>query len=316
MEKNFLPLLTDEKAEQVSTIGQQDWVVIKANEIYKFPVIKGPGYISLLTIASMLGNGNGIPNWIHEMLKKRKLLGQLLYRDVNYLKKLRLKIFFDDFKSPKVDVPFADFFGAGLGKYVQYDSLYLGMTSGSFYCRFPMMFKKECVVQLENLGDDDLVLYGEISYHKVDRLPDDWSYFRSDHNNKKAVNREPITILDIEGRGHYVGCSVAIKGESTSKSLTFLEGDVRMYIDAGQQPDIEYTGTEDYFMGGWYFIKGCFSTPDHGCLVKDWWGRRIQAYRFHTDKIPFSEKIKITLDHGEKNEVLGEYSTVAYWYQK
>lgn len=42
----------------------------------------------------------------------------------------------------------------------------------------------------------------------------------------------------------------------------------------------------------------------------------MSAYRFHVDDpIFFEESLSITLDHGLKNRMSGNYSCVACWYQ-
>jgi hypothetical protein len=124
---------------------------------------------------------------------------------------------------------------------------------------------------------------------------------------------KPYIILETEGKGHYIGCVLNI--ENVGKGLDYLmEGDLRIYVDDQQEPIYRSTGTEDYFLSGWYFAGGKFAGPFHGLTIKE--ADRLSAYRFHIyDPIPFKKRLKVTIDHGEHNEALGCYSSCAYWYQ-
>ena len=43
-----------------------------------------------------------------------------------------------------------------------------------------------------------------------------------------------------------------------------LEGDERISVDGSRSPQIHGTGLEDFFSGGFYFIRGAFTLPTHG----------------------------------------------------
>jgi hypothetical protein len=43
---------------------------------------------------------------------------------------------------------------------------------------------------------------------------------------------------------------------------------------------------------------------------------RLSQYRFHPEGIPFKQSIRITVHHGEFDEVEANFSSVAYWYQQ
>jgi hypothetical protein len=44
--------------------------------------------------------------------------------------------------------------------------------------------------------------------------------------------------------------------------------------------------------------------------------QRLSQYRFHPEGIPFQKSIRITVHHGEFDEVAANFSSVAYWYQQ
>ena len=70
-----------------------------------------------------------------------------------HLKKLVLRIYWDDDPLPAVETPIGDFFGLGLGKYVTYESAPLSVGSqkalNSF---FVMPFRKSARITLTNEG--------------------------------------------------------------------------------------------------------------------------------------------------------------------
>ncbi len=43
---------------------------------------------------------------------------------------------------------------------------------------------------------------------------------------------------------------------------------------------------------------------------------KVCVYRYHIlDPIPFTKKIKVSIEHGHANDLANDYSSVAYWYQ-
>jgi hypothetical protein len=101
------------------------------------------------------------------------------------------------------------------------------------------------------------------------------------------------------------------------RSLWYLEGNERVFVDGEAAPSVLGTGTEDYFSSGWYFDTGPYSAPYHGAPIKDTTSGRISAYRWHIeDPIPFTQRLDFTIEHGGTNDTPGtDYSSVAYWYQ-
>ncbi|MBN2366833.1 MAG: DUF2961 domain-containing protein, partial [Calditrichaeota bacterium] len=54
-------------------------------------------------------------------------------RDPYFLRRIVLRMYWDDEKNPSVEVPVGDFFGTGF-RYKHYLSQFLGMSSGGYYC--------------------------------------------------------------------------------------------------------------------------------------------------------------------------------------
>lgn len=110
----------------------------------------GPGEKSVLVDHTSPGvitrmwftiNGWFWENW--DLSKER-------WPDPTILKMLILRIYWDGEDYPSVECPIGDFFGIGHCEYKHYMSKYIGMSSGGFYCYFPMPFKK-VRIEVENL---------------------------------------------------------------------------------------------------------------------------------------------------------------------
>lgn len=233
-------------------------------------------------------------------------------------RQLIVRAYWDDEETPSVEVPVADFFGVGFGRWVDYVSAPLNMTSGGYNSYWAMPFRRRARITVENRSPVTIDrLYYNVDVEAVERLPDDALYFHAQFRRADSRPGTPITVLEAEGRGHYVGTVLAMQPRHGT-SLWYLEGNERVFVDGDStMPRVLGTGTEDYFSSGWYFDTGPYSAPWHGAPIKDTTSGRISAYRWHVpDPIPFAQRLRFTIEHGGTNETQGvDYSSVAYWYQ-
>jgi hypothetical protein len=291
-----LPVLKDSRLRQVSstdtTGGNDDFIPIAAGATAVIADLKGPGVIVgfWCTVASP---------------------------DKYYLRRTLLRFYWDGESSPSVDVPLGDFFGTGM-QYKQYVTPYIGMSSGGFYCYFPMPFNISARVEVVNqTGQEITSFYYHIDYQQLARpLEPEMAYFHASwHREPRTDPHHSYTILEAEGRGHFVGLNMSM--QSYNNDTQFLEGNELVYVDGEKKPSITGTGTEDYFNSGWYFNRGEFAAPYHGLILKDDSLHRIAAYRFHIqDAIPFTSSLRFTIEHGNQNVEIADYASTAYWYQK
>jgi hypothetical protein len=234
-------------------------------------------------------------------------------RDPHYLRRIALKMYWDDEAEPSVRAPLGDFFGNGFDKR-HYVALPMGISSGGFYVYLPMPFKRRARIVVENgTGRTIDAFYYNIDLVQVDKLPDNVATFHAWWNrDPRTTSTNPHLIIDAKGSGYFVGLSM--NTESHAGHIGFLEGDEIFNID-GEFRGMG-TGTEDYFNGGWYFDQGEFAAPYHGVVVKDDELARVAAYRWHVvDPVAFQDSIRIELEHGHANEEVADYATMAYWYQ-
>src|ERR1700712_2331695 len=90
-----------------------------------------------------------------------------------------LRFYWDDEESPSIEVPVGDFFCMGWGQYSPLSSLPVTVTPGSaFNCYWKMPFRKKCRITMENLDDEDMVLYYQVDYI-LTAVPDDAGYFHA-----------------------------------------------------------------------------------------------------------------------------------------
>lgn len=214
--------------------------------------------------------------------------------DTTILKKLILRIYWDDNKFPSVEAPFGDFFGVGHCEYKHFVSKYIGMSSGGFYCYLPMPFNK-VKIEVENLHDKSIPhVFLNANYTSYEVLPSDAGRFHCMYNSGTNTGSEPQYIVKTRGKGHFVGCCVSMQSWLPNY-LGYLEAPEYIFIDDDfeeKTPVIVGTGLEDYFNGGWYFRDGEFNAPLHGVPLKDPLRSMISMYRFHeTDPIFFDKSL-------------------------
>ena len=250
----------------------------------------------------------------------------------NLLTNLWVRMTWDGASEPQVYAPLGLFFGTGFGEH-EVRSLPIGMSSSNaYYCYFPMPFWSDALVQLENKGATTV---SDIAY-EISAISNRYEQTHAGHfyatARSSVLTSDPddrdYIVLDEEGRGHYVGCVLAMQAshENEDLDLRYLEGDERIYVDGSLSPSIYGTGNEDYFNGGWYFNKGAFTLPCHGAPYLDHDAEptsrtnRTSAYRFHlSDVIPFRTQFRFGIEHGDcyrSRNLPGAYSSVAFFYKQ
>lgn len=290
-----LPGLKTWKTKQLSssdpTGGNMDFIPVPAGKTVKLGEVKGSGWVSRA--------------WFTVMCP-----------DKDVYRKLILRFYWDGEENPSVETPFGDFFGVGFSEYAQNTSLIQGVTSGGFYSYWPMPFTKGARFEARNIGEVDIShLYFGIQIHETEVDENVPRFHAKWRRENPTTIGENYTILEAKGRGHYCGVVLSMQ-EYDKGSRQMLEGDEMIWVDGEAEPSIKGTGTEDYFQGGWYWENGPFSAPFHGLTVGDKMNSKYCAYRLHIpDPIPFTEDIRVTIEHGSSNMLQQDYSSLAYWYQ-
>ena len=241
-------------------------------------------------------------------------------------RELLLRIYWDGEEHPSVLCPVGDFFCDPYGPEtsLQFATPFFGNASRHWYCYLPMPFSSGARIEVANQGekDDNIVAY-DATVMEWDHCPPNLGRFHAAWRRENPT--EPgkrYTVLEAKGQGHFIGVSLAVQG--FEKTLSYLEGFPFIYVDGSSEPSLKYWGTEDFFGGSHYFVRGPFAGPYSGATVVSKEQGRFAGYRlFIKDAIPFHSEIKVQLAHGmffSGGKMMSysgqaDYTSVAYWYQ-
>lgn len=326
-----LPRLRSSRRRRVSSWdrsgGNDDRLTVQPGSVAPLADIQGPGSISHI--------------WCTVALPMRHAMDIV---EADYLRRLVLRITWDDAAHPSVLVPLGDFFGVGHARTVNFVSAPLQMSpedGKAFNCWFHMPFNRRARVELvSELAIEPVYFYYYIDYEVFDALDEELGYFHAqwrcerptdgipqgaETNRQFQIEGENLTgagnyvILDAAGRGHYVGCVLNIRNlRDTTEWNWYGEGDDMIFIDDEPfPPSLHGTGTEDYFNTAWCPTQS-YSAPYHGITLPGGpnWTGDVSLYRFHIeDPVTFTRSIRVTIEHGHANKRSDDFSSVAYWYQ-
>jgi hypothetical protein len=257
-----------------------------------------------------------------------------------HLKRIVLRIYWDNEKEASVETPIGDFFGLGGGEYFGWQSEFLSVGNAkALNCFFPMPYAKHARVTITNDGKMGIsAFYYNIDYRTdAHPLPPHTLYFHAQYRQAQPAhgwtgawysNADPLVVYtrNNDGKDNYVWFEAQGEGQYVGVTMSVLqnqdgwwgEGDDMFIIDGEKQPSIGGTGTEDYFLGAWDFGGSAFSYQLYGAPVvgHEEAGSRSSVYRFHLDSpIPFNKSMKATIEHGHGNHRSDNFYSVAYWYQ-
>lgn len=235
-----------------------------------------------------------------------------------YGRKIILRMFWDDEKSPSVETPIGDFFGVGHGLNRNFSSLPINCSSQgrARNCYWYMPFRKSARITVTNEGTRTVgAFYYYIDYRELAELRPDTPYFHAQYRQEMPCQAgKNYLFFEAVGRGHYVGCNLSILQRAMG---WWGEGDDMISIDGENTPSLHGTGSEDYFSDAWGMRED--ENPFYGCPLQEpdfRTGSKATVYRFHIpDPIPFKKSIRVTIEHGHANDRSDYFSSVAYWYQ-
>jgi hypothetical protein len=119
------------------------------------------------------------------------------------------------------------------------------------------------------------------------------------------VELEPLQIFDI-CQSSRAGALYQVTLAVASKNFNFLEAVLRAYMDGAKDSLLLSSGTEDYFLGTYYFNRGMYHFPIAGLTHKEQDADgtcRFSAYRFHDeDPIIFQKGFRLAWRNGEEKD--------------
>lgn len=259
-----------------------------------------------------------------------------------HLKKVVLRMYWDDEQGPSVEAPIGDFFGLGLGTYTVFHSaLVVVAPDKALNAYFPMPFAKHAKITVTNEGSQTISdFYWNIDWVSLPALPAGTAYFHAQYrqctpcsgwykgnfygNDFGEARKDPrwrnqsgdgnYVMLQTQGDGQFVGVTFSVFQNQWGG---WNEGDEMIWIDGEKEPRIHGTGGEDYFNGAWGFSH-LYSFPLVGLTeFHDWEpGSRFSHYRWHLEApVRFRKSIKVTIEDGHANLRSDNLFSVAYWYQ-
>lgn len=244
-----------------------------------------------------------------------------------FLRDMVIRIYWENSPTPSVEVPLGDFFALGHARQYVVTSapICVGDNTKALNCYWPMPFHKHARIELLNNGRRSIRrVYFNISY-ELGPQPSEQGLFHAEFRRDPNLRTQPheanktgkdnYVILETEGRGQYVGCTLSVDAQPGG---WWGEGDEMIFIDHAERPTITGTGSEDYFCNAWGF-QNAFSNPYYGCPLLEQLAdgsSLTTVYRWHIpDPVRFSRHIRVTIEHLFKPNVINDYSSVAYWYQ-
>jgi Protein of unknown function (DUF2961) len=236
-----------------------------------------------------------------------------------------VRFYWDDEKTPSIEVPMTDFFAVGHELFAPVNSLPVIVNAkAALNCYWPMPFRKHAKVTFTNDSDKDLTLLAyQITYAET-KVPVNAGYFHAQWRRDTTARSHPLhTILDgVQGQGRYVGTFLAYTQLADG---WFGEGEVKFFIDGDSKfPTINGTGTEDYF-GASYGFPENYTTAYAGNTLHHAGKEgppKWSLYRWHLmDPISFQKDLKVTIQtlgwwpNSKYQPLSDDVASVAYWYQ-
>lgn len=184
----------------------------------------------------------------------------------------------------------------------RFRSLLLGFDDDTYYIYFPMPHRRQLRLQIEQPGAATIQVD---TLHQRTWPEREHYYFRAERVQETPQPGKDVILLRSSGAGHYVGAILEINDR-------IAEGDDRFYVDGEPYPPAWHgTGTDDYFRGV-STTSPPLTRPLYGILGMN--APRV-AYRFHlADRLNFTHGAVIGFEHGARNESVGPYRGVVFWY--
>lgn len=242
---------------------------------------------------------------------------------------LRLRIEFDGEQT--VDAPVGEFYGSGLGENDVRSLMYAMDTADDGWYRswWPMPYGQSAEVTLVN--ESSVALEAGSSSITYARDPSiarglrggspSLGYFQAESRRGDTEFGRDWVFLDVVGHGKFVGVNHTMEGRITGGNIrNYLEGDERVYVDGSRTPQLNGTGSEDFYEGGWYFNRNEFSNPTNGAPEMETRGfgcahQCDAAYRLLIgDAVEFRSGLRFGIEHGPTANEPAVYGSTAFWY--
>ncbi len=234
-------------------------------------------------------------------------------RSPQMLRSLVLQMYWDNETTPAVSVPFADFFGVGLGRTTAFQNALFANAEGRAFVSFiAMPFKKGARIVVTNESGKSLRnIFFDVDYSLLSSWNDNYLYFHACWRRDTAttVGKDFELLPQVNGRGRFLGTNIGVNGNPAYRKSWFGEGEVKMFLDGDKEyPTINGTGTEDYIGTGWG--QGRFINNYSGCTVASDSLLQWAFYRYHIpDPVYFKKDCRVVIQQigGDATDSVATY---------
>jgi hypothetical protein len=240
-----------------------------------------------------------------------------------FLNNVMLQIRWDDERIQQVNCPIGHFFASPL----RADNVNALPVQASkckdgrirFTSWFPMPYWKSARIKLVNTSN---YLFGPIKAEiSIDRTiyPKNLSgYFCAHYREGQTEYGRDWLFFSGPGTGWFIGVVQTMLGDH------YCEGDEHFSMDHACSPQINGTGTEDYYLAC-FWPNRHHTRPFSGCVGDafqeggGWFAGAYRYpgryYRFHLEApIPFYSHADLRIQHGGESHIRSHYSSLAFLY--
>jgi hypothetical protein len=240
------------------------------------------------------------------------------------LRKLLIKMDWDEKGNPEVWGPLGDFFGT-TPAINNYRTLPAGMTDSVLTAYWYMPFKDGAAVQISNTDDITYHFSFEIVHESISD-PDRYGRFHAKwHGDAGQVTEDrwpDWELLRTRGKGRFLGVMLHVMNvsdgdcvpDSREGSPWWGEGDEKFFVDGEKFPSTFGTGSEDYFGYAWG-NPALFEKPYHSQNMSMNNRGHQTLVRWHiNDNIPFQKSFDGYIEKYYQNECGTLYNCMVFWY--
>ena len=239
------------------------------------------------------------------------------------LSKVQMDMFFDKSNISAVACPLLHYFAQPMG-YTEVHSHAVDVVKENgriiMTSRLPIPYWKSIGITFINFPRDAAKLTLKMTIEENTYDEDTTGHLYVDYREGLTELYEDWLIGEFHGRGNIVGVIQTCIGDQ------WCEGNEHFYINGAVTPQINGTGTEDFYLGC-YWPNKKYDSPVAGCIndvfllggstLPGAFAHRAGYYRFLCDMpISFSDGIKLAIQHGAVGQTYSDYTSLCFSYRR
>ena len=234
-----------------------------------------------------------------------------------FLRQVEIEMRWDESPRPDVLAPLGMFFGPAVRPEevrslpTKVELLPAGRIRLTCYFRMP--FWRGADISLLNRASANAKTFGPLSV-SVSLQPQHYAenetgYFCALYRDGRTEMARDWLFFDAAGTGRFVGVVQTMLGSH------YCEGNEHFSVDGASMPQINGTGTEDYYLAC-LWPNPNYNMPFAGCVgdIKKIPGTACY-YRFHLEApIPFYGSLDARIQHGGMSDIVSHYQSLGFCY--